>query len=76
MNLSYSIKSTTLLSNDLMNIMHQCQVCYKLITDDQILAVDGIEYDLGKRVTPWYVCKSCAQKISDTYREKESEEHE
>lgn len=49
--------------------IHACEVCYKLYLNDQLIAVDGIEFQKYRRVTPWYVCKPCAQKISDAYKD-------
>lgn len=43
-----------------------CEVCYKDCTVGNAIAVKDLEFkNYGKRVMPWYICKDCAEKISE-----------
>lgn len=44
----------------MIEVMHGCEVCYKLYDESRLVAVERCE-----RVFPWYICKPCAEKISD-----------
>lgn len=50
--------------------MHGCEVCYKSFADSDLIAVDGIAYLKWQRVFPWYICRDCAEKISDALEEQ------
>jgi len=45
--------------------MHHCEVCHKQYADSVLIAVKGIAYLKWERVFPWYICRECAEKISD-----------
>jgi len=42
-----------------------CEVCHNRYTKSELIAVDGIDYLKWERDYPWYICKACAEKISD-----------
>lgn len=53
-------------------LMYECQVCYKMHRESDLIAVKDIEYSQHHRVFPWHICHECAEKISDAFREKEN----
>jgi hypothetical protein len=40
-----------------------CEVCYRFWPSGVIIGVGDIAFQDWKRVTPWYVCPECAEKI-------------
>lgn len=50
---------------------HKCEVCYINFVTSSLISVEGLAYQTWKRVSPWYICKDCADKISDALKEKE-----
>lgn len=52
-------------------LMYECQACYKARGESTLIAVEGIEYSHWHRVFPWLICKTCAEKISNALKEKE-----
>ncbi len=50
---------------DKVEIVHQCEVCYIQYSQAELVEIEGITYQTWKRISPWYICKDCAEKISD-----------
>lgn len=56
---------------DNVEICYHCEICHIMYTESDLIAVEGIEYLRWERLFPWYICKGCAEKISDALKEKE-----
>jgi hypothetical protein len=48
---------------------YYCEACYGDFSPELLIAVPGIVFQNSRRVTPWSVCRDCAQKISDALSE-------
>jgi hypothetical protein len=55
----------------MIELIHGCEVCHKLYAESAVVEISGIEYQMWKRVFPWYICLECARKISDALKVKE-----
>lgn len=51
-------------------LMYECQVCYKLHGESELIAVEAIKNSVLHRVYPWLICQGCAEKISDALEVK------
>lgn len=51
-------------------LMKQCEVCYGHFSIDTIIPVNNIVFQNSRRITPYYICPECAQKVSDAFTEK------
>lgn len=47
---------------------YYCEVCHNFYADSELIAVEGIDYLKWERTFPWYICKGCAEKISDALK--------
>lgn len=56
---------------DKVEICYECQVCYRKLSESQLIAINGIEYHMWHRVFPWHICFSCAEKIRGALEKKE-----
>jgi len=53
-------------------LMGGCEVCHRIFPHHELIAVCGIPIQSFLRVTPWYICPSCATIIHDAWEWKKA----